>query len=74
LKACGGQKGWQKKYLNISEQIKYSKVSKLHKDKENNIHINVLVGKPDRKRPIWRPRHRWEDNIKMDLQEVRCGV
>ena len=29
----------------------------------------VLVGKPEGKRPLWRPRHRWEDNIKMDLQE-----
>jgi len=33
----------------------------------------VLVGKPEGKRLLWRPRHRWEDNIKMDLQEVRCG-
>jgi hypothetical protein len=31
----------------------------------------VLVGKPEGKRPLGRPRHRWEDNIKMDLQEVR---
>jgi hypothetical protein len=30
----------------------------------------VLVGKPDGKRPLERPRRRWEDNIKMDLQEV----
>jgi len=30
----------------------------------------VLVGKPDGKRPLGRTRHRWEDNIKMDLQEV----
>ena len=30
----------------------------------------VLVGKPKRKRPLGRPRHRWEDNIKMDLQEA----
>jgi hypothetical protein len=30
----------------------------------------VLVGKPEGKRPLGRPRHRWEDNIKMDLQEV----
>ena len=30
----------------------------------------VLVGKPEKKRPLGRPRHRWEDNIKMDLQEV----
>jgi len=34
----------------------------------------VLVGKPEGKRPLGRPRGRWEDNIKMDLQEVRCGV
>jgi len=33
----------------------------------------VLVGKPDGKRPLGRPRHRWEDNIKMDLEDVRCG-
>jgi hypothetical protein len=33
----------------------------------------VLVGKPEGKRPMGRPRHRWEDNIKMDLQEVGCG-
>jgi len=31
------------------------------------------VGKPEGKRPLERPRHRWEDNIKMDLQEVGCG-
>jgi hypothetical protein len=33
----------------------------------------VLVGKPEGKRPLERPRLRWEDNIKMDLQEVGCG-
>jgi len=33
----------------------------------------VLVGKPEGKRPIGRPRRRREDNIKMDLQEVGCG-
>jgi hypothetical protein len=33
----------------------------------------VLVGKPEGKRPLGKPRHRWEDNIKMDLQEVGCG-
>ena len=32
-----------------------------------------LVGKPERKWPLGRPRHRWEDNIKMDIQEVGCG-
>jgi len=33
----------------------------------------VLVGKPEGKRPLGRPRGRWEDNVKMDLQEVGCG-
>jgi len=33
----------------------------------------VLVGKPEGKRPLGRPRRRWVDNIRMDLQEVRCG-
>ena len=33
----------------------------------------VLVGKPEGKRPLGRPRRRWEDNIKMDLQDVRGG-
>jgi hypothetical protein len=32
-----------------------------------------LVGKPEGKRPLWRPRRRWVDNIRMDLQEVGCG-
>jgi hypothetical protein len=33
----------------------------------------VLVGKPERKRQLGRPRRRWEDNIKMDFQEVGYG-
>ena len=33
----------------------------------------VLVGKPEGKRPLGRPRRRWEDNIKMDFQEMGCG-
>ena len=33
----------------------------------------VLMWKPEGKRPLGRPRRRWEDNIKMDLQEVGCG-
>ena len=33
----------------------------------------VLVGKPEGKRPLGRPRRRWEDNIKMDLREVGGG-
>jgi hypothetical protein len=33
----------------------------------------VLVEKPEGKRSLWRPRHRWGDNIRMDLWEVGCG-
>ena len=33
----------------------------------------VMVGKPEGKRPPWRPRRRWEDNIKTDLEDVGCG-
>jgi hypothetical protein len=31
------------------------------------------MGNPEGKRPLGRPRHRWEDNINMDLQELKCG-
>jgi hypothetical protein len=34
--------------------------------------LYVLVGKPETKKPLGRPMRRWEDNIKMDLQEVGC--
>jgi hypothetical protein len=34
----------------------------------------VLVGKPEGKKPLGRPMRIWEDNIKMDLQEVGCGL
>ena len=37
---------------------------------EDRVVQTVLVGKPEGKRPLGRQRHRWEDNIKMDLQEV----
>ena len=33
----------------------------------------VLVWKPEGRRPLRRPRRRWEDNIRMDLREVECG-
>jgi hypothetical protein len=32
--------------------------------------VSILVGKPEGKSPLGRPRHRWEDNIRMDLREV----
>jgi hypothetical protein len=35
--------------------------------------FKVLVGKPDGKKPLGRPRRRWVDNIRVDIQEVGCG-
>ena len=43
-----------------------------HMGKERGVY-RVLVGKPEGKRPVGRPRRRWVDNIRMDLQEVGCG-
>jgi len=40
---------------------------------QGRVVYRVLVGKPEGKRPLGRPRYRWEDNIKMDLQEVGGG-
>ena len=60
------------------------KANILHADiKPDNILVSIYmvyvvvsfppVGKPEGKRPLGRPRHRWVDNIRMDLQEVGCG-
>jgi hypothetical protein len=35
--------------------------------------FGLLVGKPEGRRPLGRPRRRWLDNIRMDLEEVGCG-
>ena len=40
---------------------------------EDRVVHRMLVGKPEGKRPLGRPRRRWEDNIKMDFQEVGYG-
>jgi hypothetical protein len=42
-------------------------------DGEQRGMYRILVGKPEGKRPLGRPRRRWEYNIRMDLQEVGCG-
>jgi len=43
-----------------------------HMGEGRGVH-RVLVGRPEGKKPLGRPRRRWEDNIKMDLQEVGGG-
>jgi hypothetical protein len=40
---------------------------------EDSVAYRILVGIPEGRRPLGRPRHRWEDNIKMDLREVGWG-
>jgi hypothetical protein len=40
---------------------------------EDRVAQRLLVGKPEGKRPLGRPRRRWENNIKMDLQEIAGG-
>jgi hypothetical protein len=45
----------------------------LHGTGERTDVYRVLVGKPEEKRPLGRPRGKWDDNIKMDLHEVECG-
>ena len=44
----------------------------VHMEKRRGVY-RVLVGKPEGKRPFGRPRRRWEDNIKMELQKVGFG-
>ena len=40
---------------------------------ERRVLYSVLVGNPEGKRPLGRPRRRWQDNTKIDLQELGCG-
>ena len=55
-----------------SRRIRWGGVHVACKREGRGVH-RVLVGKPEGKRPLGRPRRRWEDNIKMDLQEVGGG-
>ena len=49
-----------------------SKSSRYPVGEDRGVHM-VVVGKPEGKRPLGRPRRRWKDNIKMDLQKVGGG-
>ena len=61
---------------NIMRVIKYRRMRwtghEARMGEERGVY-RVLVGKPEGKRPLGRPRRRWVDNIRMDLQEVGCG-
>jgi hypothetical protein len=55
----------------ISRRMRWAEhVARMRKERDL---YRVLVGKPEGKRPLGRNRCRWEDNIKMDFQEVGCG-
>ena len=64
----------EKHKLRVLENRVQRKVSEITRRKkcmrEKRVVHRVLVGKPEGKRPLGRPRRRWEDNIKMDLQKV----
>jgi len=49
-------------------------VARMGKRRERRGVYKVLVGKPEGKRSLGRPRRRWEDDIKIDLQELGCRV
>ena len=57
---------------NFVRVIKSRKMRWVRRGKRRGVYRG-LVGKPEGKKPLGRPRCRWEDNIKMDLQEVGCG-
>ena len=58
---------------NIVREIKYRRVrcaSHVARLKEGRSAFKILTGKPTGKRPLGKPRRRWEDNIRMDLEEI----
>ena len=57
---------------NIVRVVKSRRMRWARMGEDRGVH-RVLVGKPEGKKPFGRPRRRWEDNIKMDLQEVGGG-
>ena len=60
-------------FFELLSQHKFEKFLHLARMGEERGAYRVLVGKPEGKRPLGRPRRRWVDNIRMDHQEVGCG-
>jgi hypothetical protein len=60
-------------FLTFMKSIRMSWAGHVAHMEERRGVYRVLVGKHEGKRPLLRPRHRWEDSIKMDRQEVGCG-
>jgi hypothetical protein len=77
--------GWRKLYNEELHNLYGSSIIRIIKSRrmrwaghvtrlgEKRNGYRILVGKPERKRPLGRPRRRWEDNISMDLSEIGWG-
>jgi hypothetical protein len=64
---------WSSVLSNIYQHFRITYCIHMHSMGEDRRVHRMLVGKPEGKRPFGRPRRRWEDNIKMDIQEVVGG-
>ena len=53
-----------------SDQVKNNEMGKAYKTYRGQVNTGFWVGKPEGERPFGRPRRRWQDNVKMDLQET----
>jgi len=62
---CGGVSVWLVVVVSVWQASAYHT--------EDKRVYRVLVGKPEGRKPLGRPKRRWVDNIRMDLQEVVCG-
>jgi len=59
-------------FVTHEEFMNFTAIDKIFSGEERGVN-RVLVGKQEGRRPLGRPRRRWVDNIRMDLQEVGCG-
>ena len=60
-------------YFQVNKSRRMRGAGHVARMEESRDVYNILVGKSEGKRPLGRPRRRWENNIKMDLQELGCG-
>lgn len=58
--------------INVIESRQLKWAGHVARIEEDRTAYGILVGEPIGKRPLSRPRHRWEDNVKMDLDEMGC--
>ena len=69
----GGSDAWDCSHVNINNIVKSRRLrwaGHVARMEEGRSAFKILTGKPTGKRPLGRPRLRWEDNIRMDLEEI----